>query len=113
MNISIVITAICSLLFIMIGIDKFFPFMEPPCSMMDEITPLIWKLLGALQIIAGLLIWNHKYKKYVTGFFTVFMLFFIIVHLLNNTYDIGGAAFMAVLLGLLWWNPNFIKGKAK
>lgn len=113
MNITNVITAICSLLFIMIGADKFLSFMEPPCSLMNNIPPTIWKLLGVLQLAAGILIWLPKLRKYVSGFFAVFMLVFIIIHLMENTYDIGGAAFMAVLLGLLAWDPDFLKSKGK
>ena len=110
MNLTKIITAVCSLLFFMIGADKFVMFLEPPCSMMDSISPVIWKVLGALQLAAGVLIWLPKYRKYVAGFFAVFMLFFTVTHLINSTYDIGGAAFMAVLLGLLAWNPAFLSG---
>lgn len=111
MNINNVITAICSLLFFMVGADKFFAFFEPPCSLMGYISPVIWSILGGLQIAAGILIWLPKFKKYVVGFFFIFMLIFTIVHLTKNTYDCGGSAFMAVLLGLLVWNPAFIRGK--
>jgi len=41
------------------------------------------------------------------------MLFFTIFHIVENTYDVGGAVFMAFLLGLLVWNPAFLKGKGK
>lgn len=81
--------------------------------MMDRIPVAIWKGLGALQLIAGVLIWAPKYRKYVAGFFAVFMVVFSIVHLVQNTYDIGGAMFMAVLLGILAWDPGFIRGKKK
>jgi len=74
---------------------------------------IVWKALGVLQLLAGILIWMPKYRKYVTGFFTIFMLVFTVVHLVNNTTDVGGAAFMAVLLGVLYWNPKFIRGKAE
>lgn len=113
MNIKNAIIAICSILFLMIGIDKFFHFMEPPCSLMSNISPVIWKLLGILQLAAGILLWLPRFRKYVAGFFMVFMVVFIIVHLTEGTYDIGGALFMAVLLGLLVWNPAFIRGKSK
>jgi hypothetical protein len=111
MNIANIITAICSLLFLMIGVDKFFPFLEPPCSLAHNIPWAAWSALGALQIAAGILIWLPKFKKYVVGFFFIFMLFFTIVHVSQGTYDIGGSTFMAMLLGLLVWNPSFIRGK--
>ena len=113
MNISNIVTAICSILFLSIGVDKFLNFLEPPCSMMNSVSPIIWKSLGVLQVVSGILIWLPKYRKYVAGFFAVFMLVFTIIHLVNNTYDIGRAAFMAVVLGLLAWNPRFIRGKSE
>ena len=97
----------------MVGADKFLLFLEPPCSLMNSISPIVWKLLGVLQLAGGVLIWLPKFRKYVTGFFFVFMLFFTIVHLVNNTYDIGGAVSMAILLGILFWNPDFLNGKRK
>ena len=113
MNISKAIIAICSLLFLMVGVDKFFAFLEPPCSLMGSISPIVWNILGVLQIAAGILIWLPKFRKYVVGFFFVFMLVFTLVHLTQGTYDVGGSAFMAVLLGLLVWNPAFLKGSQK
>jgi uncharacterized membrane protein YphA (DoxX/SURF4 family) len=111
MNFTNVIVAICSLLFFMVGADKFLSFLEPPCSLMGSISPTIWNLLGVLQISAGILIWLPKFRKYVAGFFAVFMLVFTLIHLMKNTYDIGGSAFMAFLLALIVWNPGFLKGK--
>jgi len=111
MYISYAITAICSVLFLTIGIDKFYPYLEPPCSMMNSIPPTVWKSIGGLQLAAGILIWLPKLRKYVAGFFVVFLLSFSIFHLMNSTYDIGGSVFMAVLLGILVWNPSFMKRK--
>jgi len=113
MNISKILTAICSLLLLMVGADKFLNFMEPPCSLMNTIPVTIWKLLGVLQLAGGILIWLPKFKRYVVMFFLAFMLFFTAVHLLKGTYDIGGSVFMAVLLGVLVWNPIFINGTNK
>lgn len=111
MNIKNVIIGICSLLFFMIGADKFLSFLEPPCSLTSSIPAITWKILGGLQLVAGVVIWVPKYRKYVVGFFLVFMIIFTVVHLFHNTYDIGGSVFMAVLLGILVWNPSFIRGK--
>ena len=113
MNALNIITAVCSVLFIMIGIDKFSPFMDPPCAMMENISPFLWKILGILQLAAGILIWVQDVKRYVAGFFTLFMIFFIIYHLTQDTYDVGGAIFMAILLGILVWNPAFLGGKSR
>jgi len=113
MKIITIITAICSLLFFMIGADKFLSFLEPPCSLMGNISPIIWKGLGVLQLAAGILIWMPKYRKYVAGFFLGLMIFFTIYHLTANTYDIGGSVFMAIMLALLVWNPGFLGGRGK
>lgn len=113
MNLTTIITAICSLMFLMIGADKFLSFLEPPCSLEANISPIIWQVLGVLQLAAGILIWQPKFRKHIAGFFAVFMLVFSSIHLSQQTYDIGGAAFMAVLLGLLAWNPSFLRGKTK
>lgn len=111
MNFTNVIVFICSLMFFMIGADKFIGFLEPPCSLENSISPIVWKIFGVLQIASGILIWIPKFRKFVAGFFAVFMIVFSIVHLVNNTYDVGGAAFMAVLLALLFWNPGFLGGR--
>ena len=113
MNAINIITAICSLLFLMIGVDKFFPFMEPSCSLMDYIPEIIWKVLGIIDLVAAVLIWHPTYRKYIAGFFFVFMLIFTGIHIAMGTYDIGGSIFMAILLGLLVWNPQFIQEKDK
>ncbi len=111
MNIKNVIVAFCSFSFFMIGADKFLAFLEPPCSMLGNISPTLWKTLGVLQFAAGILIWFPTFRKYVAGFFSIFMVSFTIYHLTENTYDISGAAFMAVLLGVLVWNPSFLSGR--
>jgi len=112
MNITTIITAICSLLFLMIGLDKFLHFMEPPCSLMGNISPMVWKGLGILQLAGGVLIWLPNFRRYVAGFFVAFMLFFTVYHLIEGTYDIGGSIFIGVLLSLLVWNPAFIRPKS-
>jgi len=111
MIIKNIIIAFCSFSFFMIGADKFLGFLEPPCSLENSIPSIVWQILGVLQILAGVLIWLPKFRRYVVGFFFVFMLFFTVVHITQNTYDIGGSAFMALLLGLLLWNPSFLQGK--
>lgn len=112
MNITNIVTTICSILLLSIGADKFLHFLEPPCSLMNSIPGIIWQLLGVLQLAGGVLIWLPKFRKYVAGFFIVFMLTFSIIHLINGTSDVGGAIFIAALLGLLVWKPSFFGGKA-
>ncbi len=111
MNVPNIITAICSLLFFMVGADKFLSFLEPPCSLESSISPMVWMGLGALQLVSGILLWLPNFRKPVAGFWAVFMVVFTIVHLTQNTYDVGGAASMALMLGVLAWNPSFLRGK--
>ncbi len=111
MNIYKVLIAIASLMFFMIGFDKFFGFLQPPCSLESNIPTQIWIMLGAMQLAAGVIMWLPKYRRPVAIFFTIFMTVFTIVHLVHGTYDIGGSVFMAVLLGLIAWEPKFLKGK--
>jgi len=113
MNAIKVLTAICSLMLLMVGFDKFLGFMDPPCSLENILSPIIWKGMGVLQLIGGILIWFPKFRKPVAGFFIAYMLFFTGYHLMLNTYDIGGAIFIAVLLGIILWNPSFLRGKNK
>jgi len=95
----------------MIGADKFLSFLEPPCSLQSSIPPTIWMILGVVQLAAGILIWLPKYRKHIAGFFFVFMLVFTIIHITQDTTDIGGSLFMAVLMGILVWDPAFMKVK--
>ena len=111
MNLTNVILAYLSFTFVMIGADKFLNFLEPPCSLMGSVPPLVWSVLGVLQIITGVLLWMPKYRKYLAGFWMVFMFIFTVVHLSQSTTDYRGALIMGVILGLLVWNPNFIKSK--
>jgi len=112
MHLDKIITGICTILFLMVGADKFLGFMEPPCSMEGHIPPLIWKTMGVLMIISAFLLWLPKYRKHLAGFWAVYMIVFVLVHLTQSTYDVAGAISMAVLLGVLVWNPSFIGGKA-
>jgi len=113
MSIANIITGLCSLMFFMIGPDKFLNYLEPPCSMMEFVSPVVWKTLGVIQVLAGILIWLPQFKKYIVGFFAVFMYVFVLVHVTQGTKDIGGALFMGILLSILAWNPSFIRGKKR
>ena len=108
-----VIVGICSLMFFMVGADKFLNFLEPPCSLMGAIPSPVWMVFGVMQLLAGVLIWLPKFRKPVAGFFTIFMLVFSVYHLTQGTYDVGGAAFMAILLAVIAWDPSFMRGRLK
>ena len=106
-----IILTYLSFTFVMVGADKFLDFLEPPCSLMESVPTTIWYILGVLQIISGILLWMPKYRKYLAGFWMVFMFIFTGVHLSQNTTDYRGALIMGVILGVLVWNPSFIRGK--
>ena len=111
-SLSKLITAICSVLLLLIGIDKLYKFMEPECSMMENIDPTLWKTLGLIQILGGILICLPKWRRPVATLFIVLMLFFTFYHLSNQTYDVGGSIFMIFMLGYLIWKPiNGNKGQ--
>ncbi len=104
-----IITSLISISFIIIGADKFLHFIEPPCSLMSAIHPIIWKSIGIVQIIAGVLIWAPKYERFIVGFFCVFKGVFSLVHLSLGTYDVAGSLFLFALLAVLIWKPEVLK----
>ncbi len=106
-----IILAYLSFSFVMVGADKFLDFLEPACSLMGSVPKMVWYALGVLQIISGILIWMPKYRKYLAGIWMVFMLIFTAVHIVQGTTDFGGSLFMAIVLGVLVWNPSFIREK--
>lgn len=107
MNATKILVGVCSFFFLMIGADKFLSFLDPPCTLEGSIPASVWTAFGVLQLAAGILIWIPKYRRAVAMFFTVFMLVFTVVHFVKGTTDVGGAVFMAVLLGALAWHPKF------
>lgn len=106
-----ILTGVASIMFFMIAADKFFKFLQPPCSLEDSIPSIVWSIFGVLQFAAGILIWLPKYRKPVLIFFSLFMLGFTAIHIVNGQSDIGGSAFMGVLLGLLALDPGFLRAK--
>lgn len=104
-----ILTGLATVMLFMVGSDKFLKFLQPPCSLEASIPTPIWSLFGVLMIASGILIWLPKFRRPVLIFFCLFMLTFTIIHLINGQSDIGGSLFMGVLLGLLVWNPKFLR----
>lgn len=96
-----VVLGTCSLFFFMIGFDKIFGYLQPPCSLQHLIPTAILTVLGLLQVISGILLWFPAYRKHIAGFWAVSMVVFSVVHIGQSTYDIGGSAFMAFLLVII------------
>jgi len=105
------IVGFCSISFIMIGADKFFHFIQPPCSLEESIPAMLWMTIGGLQFISGILIWSSRFRKPLVGFWMVFMLVITVVHLALGQSDVGGAVFLAILMALLVWNPSLLRLK--
>jgi len=58
---------------------------------------LFGRLLVSFKMAVGTTIWLLKVRKYIVGFFMVFMISFSIVNVNQNTTDIEVAVFMAIL----------------
>ena len=105
MRINQILTAIFSIMLVMIGVDKFFGFLQPACTLQSDINPIVWKAIGIIQISFGILAWNIKWRKSVAWMILGLMIYFSIRHLTAGTNDIGGAVFMGVLAIMIIWNP--------
>jgi len=103
-----ILLGLFTLLMLMLGVDKFYPIAEP-CSVLMEWSPTALKVLGVIQILRGVLIWFETTRKLVAGFFLGLMIYFIVRHLMTDTYDIGGALFLAGICLLINWNPKFLR----
>jgi len=103
-----ILKVITSLMFFVLAADKFLHFLKPPCSLEETFSQNVWMMIGYVYIAAASLLWHKKIGKRVAIIFAVVMIAFSIWHLVNDTYDIGGALFMALLLGLIAWKPEFL-----
>ena len=81
---------------IVFGIDKFLEFL-PACSLTAYIPPSAMMATGVLEIILGIALFLNKYTLTVLRLITGLMLGGLILHLLKGTYDVGGAAFGAIV----------------
>lgn len=82
---------------IILGIDKFIGFIPESCSLMGVGSSLMWKLTGVIEILLGVLLFLGRYTNFILGFIIGLMLWAILMHIVNGTYDIGGAIFLAIL----------------
>ena len=88
---------------IIIGIDKFFFFL-PPCSLMENVSGQAAIIGGILEIVLGILV-LLKIQLIPILYITAFLMgAAVLTHLINNTYDIGGAfLLMCYALGLVYF----------
>ncbi len=94
---------------IAIGIDKFFNFLSI-CSLMGNMSDKMAIGIGVLEIILGLFIF-FKVQLISTLYFTAFFMGTgVFAHLVNDTYDIGGALLlMFYALSLVYFEKNLSK----
>lgn len=104
MYINQIITGLFSIMLLMIGLDKFLVFLEQ-CSLFSSINPTTLKVIGITQILMGISVWNVKWRSSVAWLILGLMVYFIIRHIVEGTYDIGGAVFMALISILIIWDP--------
>ena len=78
---------------------------------MSKVSPILWKTIGGIQIVAGILIWSAKIRKYIAGFMLAILIYFTLYHIIEKTSDIGGSIFMALLLAIIVWNPSALRKK--
>lgn len=95
----------------MIGVDKFQSFLTP-CGLLDSIPSVSLKIIGVIQILGGFLVWIPTFRKPIASFILGLMIFFIGWHLIDGTYDIGGAVFLGVLSVLLMKTPSLLSSKS-
>ncbi len=94
-NIYTPLRIIFGILCLIIGIDKFVPFLGG-CTINSEIPSWGSYAIGVLQLlvaVTSLIGIKPRLTTYVAmGVFSIG----ILLHLINGTYDIGGAVFMVV-----------------
>jgi len=89
---------------IIIGIDKFYTFL-PPCSLMKNISTTGAMVGGVVEILLGIFILLKIQLKPVLYTTAFLMGAAVISHLINGTYDLGGALFlMLYALGLIYFD---------
>jgi len=108
MKLNLIVLAGFSLIMFMIGLDKFFNFLEP-CSLLEEVPDTLWKVIGALQLVSAVLILSPKFRKTIAGLFFGLMIYFIYKHLSIGTFDIGGAIFMAIICLIIFFDRTDLK----
>ena len=108
LNIQKILIAITSLLFLMIGFFKFFPFMEPACTMMDRIPSSLWMWVEchttSLAIISGAVYWNIQTlhfsgRSLSSGVTNKLSIWVVIEFLLLPSVRVSSGIFLKLLIG--------------
>jgi len=82
---------------IVLGFDKFFTFIPETCSLMTDLSKPFSYTIGIIEIMLGVLLFLGRFTKAILIFVILLMVWAIAMHLKAQTYDIGGAIFIAVL----------------
>lgn len=91
---------------IILGIDKFLKIFPLACTLMADASDNLLYGIGVAEIMLGILLLIGKAQKLILTFIILFMLFAVIMHLMQGTYDISAAVFFAILAAI----PLFIDG---
>ncbi|MGK0363468.1 MAG: hypothetical protein ACI85O_000513 [Saprospiraceae bacterium] len=96
---------------IIIGIDKFFDLLQL-CSLMKNISKQTVIIGGIIEIALGILVLLRIQLIPILYLTALMMGAGVVVHLINNTYDIGGAfLLMCYALGLVCFHESLTEKK--
>lgn len=98
---------------ILLGLDKFFAFIPESCSLLIDIDYNIKITIGIVEIILGLCLFTRKFTRSILIFVVILMLLAVYSHIQSNTYDIGGALFLAIISLVAIFTTSKISSKAK
>lgn len=82
---------------LILGVDKFFQFIPLSCTLMIDASKSLMYGLGVIEVGLGILLLLGKFTKFILIGVCLLMVWAIVMHLVSETYDIGGAVFLAIL----------------
>ena len=91
-----------------LGLDKFLKLMPLSCTLLTDASESLMYGLGVIEILLAVLLFLGKFTKTILVVVVLFMVWAIVMHLMADTYDIGGAVFLAVLSTVLLVLPKSI-----
>lgn len=79
-----------------LGLDKFLKLMPLSCTLLTDTSNSIMYGLGVVEVVLAVLLFAGKFTKTILIAVVLLMVWAIVMHLMADTYDIGGAVFLAV-----------------
>jgi len=83
---------------LVLGMDKFFLFIPDSCTLLVDAPKSMLYTLGVIEVVLGILLCLGKYTRTILVAILVLMISAIVMHMVNDTYDIGGAVFLILLV---------------